>query len=228
MPWTLRDLMSEATTVAGLTDTHIMPSRVSHYVNLAIRDIANRLPAVEFERYATSSTSSGSPFYFLPADCERVLNLSFATGVPGSWGGQGIRQTNVWEIDEQSQGTQTGIPDRFASYGTWLELYPSPNSSYSLQLRYIARFSEITNTESVPSVDTRYHSAVLFKTTEYLGLRSGNPALANLMHDRYEAELTKQPSALNQRQQDKHFMAARLIVFPSGGASGANFAEDDD
>jgi hypothetical protein len=210
MPWTLRDVMSEATTLANLTDTQIMPSRVSHYVNLAIRDVANRLPAVEFERYAVSSTSSGSPFYFLPADCERLLNLSLTTGVTGE-GGQGIRQTNVWEVDAQSNGTQTGIPTMFVSYGTWLEFYPSPNSSYSLQLRYQARFSEITNTESVPSVDTRYHSAVFFKTTEYLGLRSGNVALANLMHDRYEAELTKQPSALNQRQQDKLGMSARLI-----------------
>lgn len=210
MPWTLRDLMSESTTIAGLVDTHIMPSRVSHYVNLAIRDVANRLPAVEFERYAFSSTSSGSPFYFLPTDCEKVINLSLATGVTGE-GGQGLRQTNVWEVDATSDGTQTGIPRMFASFGTWVEFYPSPNSAYSLQLRYLARYSEITNTESIPSVDTRYHSAVLYKTVEYLALRQNNAALANLHHDRYEAELNRQPSALAQRQHDKLGFSARLI-----------------
>lgn len=210
MSWTLRDLMSEATTTARLLPDEIHQSRVSFYVNLAQRDVANRVQQVEFERLAVSSTSSGDDKLFLPTDCERVLNLSFDTG-NAAVGGRGLRQCNVWELDAKSDGTFTGVPDRYLSYATWLELYPSPNSQYSLLLRYIARLSDITNLDSIPSVDTRYHQGVLFKTVEYLALRKGDPVMANVFSQRYERELDTQPSALEQQQMNRLGMAAKFI-----------------
>lgn len=210
MPWSLRDLMSEATTYAKLGSDEVQPSRVSFYVNLAQRDIANRIQQVEFERLAVSSTSSGDDKLFLPTDCERVLNLSFDTGNPAV-GGRGLRQMNLWELDAKSEGTFTGVPFGYLSYATWLELYPSPNSQYSLLLRYVARLSDMTNLVSVPSVETRYHQAVLFKTVEYLALRKNDPVMANVFRSRYEQELNDQPSALAQRQQNRLGLSARLV-----------------
>ena len=211
MTWTLSEIMSEATVTTRLNDDEILPSRVSGYVNLAIRDIANRIQQVEFERIAVSSTSSGDDKLFLPSDCERVLNLSFNTG-GAPVGGQGIRQANIWEIDAQSVGTQTGVPYGYLSYATWLQLYPSPNSQFSLLMRYVARLSDITNPDAIPSVDTRYHQAVVFKTVEYLSLmRRGDPIMANVFRERYERELNDQPSAAEQRQQNRLGLSARFI-----------------
>lgn len=210
MTWTLRDIMSEATTISRTLPEEINPSRVSFYVNLAQRDIANRIQQVEFERIAVSSTSSGDDKLFLPSDCERVLNLSFNTGSSNE-GGRGIRQTNLWEMDAQSDGTQTGVPDCYVSYATWLQLYPSPNSQYSLLMRYVARISDITGLTAIPSLDTRYHQAVLFKTVEYLALRKDNPIQANVFRQRYEQELNTQPSPLEQAQHNRLGMAARFI-----------------
>ncbi len=189
----------------------VTPGRVIFYVNLAQRDIANRIQPVETERLAVSSTSSGDDKLFLPTDCERVLNLSFDTANPAV-GGRGLRQMNLWELDAKSAGTATGVPAGYLSYATWLELYPSPNSQYSLLLRYVARVSDITNLTAVPSVDTRYHQAVLFKTVEYLSLRHGDAAMANVFRQRYEQELNDQPSALQQRQGNRLGMSARFIM----------------
>lgn len=208
MPWTLRDLMSVATTMARDTETH--PSRVSFFINQAQRDTANRVQQVEFERLAVSSTSSGDDKLFLPTDCERVLNLSFDTANPAV-GGRGLRQTNLWELDAKSDGTWTGVPDRYLSYATWLELHPSPNSQYSLLLRYIARLSDMTSLTAIPSVDTRYHQGVLFKAVEYLSLLKGDPVMANVFRSRYEQELNDQPNALEQRQMNRLGMSARFI-----------------
>lgn len=210
MAWTLRFLMSEATAMAGVAgDDAMAPSRVSFYVNQAVRDIANRVGQVEFERLATSSTSSGDDKLFLPTDCERVLNLSFDTGVSG-FGGRGIAQTNAWQLDAKSQGTATGVPDYYLSYATWLELYPSPNSNYSLLLRYVARVSDITNLDSIPSVDTRYHQAALFKTASYLAMRQRDLPSASAFDTLYENELSRQRSALAQRQFNRSGFGARV------------------
>lgn len=204
MSWTLRFLMSEATSVARTNE--LIPSQVSRYVNLAQRDVANRVQQLEFERLAVSSTSSGDDKMFLPTDCERVLSLSFDTG-----GYQRlIPQVYTDFIDNKSMGTATAKPQYYASYGTWVQFYPSPNSAYSLQMRYIARVSDITNLDSIPSLDTRYHQAVAFKTTEYVAERTGNGALADRMKLKYELELKDQYSVMAQRQLNRTGMGARV------------------
>lgn len=203
--------MSESTTAAKLSGTDIHPSRVSFYVNQAQRDVANRVQQVEFERLAASSTSSGDNKMFLPADCERVLNLSFDTGNAN----RNIRQKNIQDMDAQSWGTQAGTPEFYVSYATWLELYPSPNSQFSLQMRYVARLSDMTSLTAIPSVDTRYHQAVYFKTVDYLMARQGNP-LAAQFDAMYERELKSQPSAAEQRQLNRSGMGARVQLSSDG------------
>lgn len=210
MPWTLRDIMSEATTYAGLGPDTIHPSRVSFYVNQAQRDVANRVQQLEFERLAVSSTSSGDDKMYLPADCERVLALSFdtATGLRSRL----IVQGNIQQVDGKSWGTQTGVPELYLSYASWLQFYPSPNSSYSLLLRYMARISDITSLTAIPSVDTRYHQAVLFKTVEYLANRQGDFNKAAAMVTLFDRELADQPSVTEQRQLDRTGMAAAVLT----------------
>lgn len=206
MPWTLRDIMSVATAIAKLTPEDIMPSRASFFANQAQRDVANRIQQVEFERIAVSSTSSGDDKLFLPTDCERVLALSFDTG--GSY--RIIPQTSMDVLDSKSMGTATGVPAMYLSYATWVQMYPSPNSSYSLQLRYVARLSDITNLDAIPSVDTRYHQAVVFKAVEYLQHYKGNIEAAHAYRNLYEVELRNQPSATAQRQMNRAGLSARV------------------
>lgn len=199
MAWTLRFLVSEATHIAKCGPDDIQVSMASFYVNNAQRDVANRIQQLEFERIAVSSTSSGDDKVFLPTDCERVLNLSFGTGGPYRL----IPQVNVWDIDRKSMGSQTAMPQVYASYASWLELYPSPNSQYSLTLRYVARLSDITSLDAIPSVDTRYHQAILFKTVSLLAMRKPDLPLAAQMDTLYERELRMQPSVTAQRQLNK-------------------------
>lgn len=213
MPWTLRDLMSESTTIAKMSGTDIIPSRVSFYVNQAQRDIANRVEQLEFERLAVSSTSSGDDKFYLPADCERVLNLSVNTG----YGDRNLPQINMQQMDAQSWGTLTGTPTYYLSYASWLQLYPSPNSQYSLLMRYVARLSDITSLDAIPSVDTRYHQAVLFKTVEYLAMRKADVAGASAAKAFYENELNNQRSVTAQRQLNREGMHASVIAHAPRG-----------
>jgi len=208
--------MSEATTICRLSSDMIQPSMVSHYVNQAQRDVANRIQQVEFERLAVSSTSSGDDKLFIPTDCERVLNLSLDTG----FGQRVLDQRNVWDIDAQSSGTQTGTPNYYVSYATWLQLYPSPNSTLSLLMRYVARLSDMTTYSAIPSVDTRYHQAVLHGTVAMLAQRKGDEVQAQFARSLYERELQAQPSALEQMQRNRAGLHAMVqLTQPSTGAS---------
>jgi hypothetical protein len=207
MPWTLETLMSEATVISG-TSPEVAVSRVSHLVNQAQRDVASRLPHVEFEVVASSSMSSGNDKMYLPEDCETALALSYDTGASGV-GGRVIRQAAPWEFDAKSDGTASGVPTMYLSYATWLEFYPSPDSGYSCLLRYRKRASDITSLTAIPSVDTRYHQAVLLKTVEYLHLRKGEYDKVAAARALYEQELRQVPNLYAIRQQNRSGMGLR-------------------
>ena len=207
MAWTLQELMSEATAIAG-TPSGLAVSRISNLVNQAVRDVAVRLPHLEFEIIASSSMSSGNDKIYFPEDCEAVIALSFNTEVSGE-GGRVIRQAAPWELDAKSDGTEAGIPKMYVSYATWLELYPSPDSTYSILLRYKKRLSEITSLSALPSVDTRYHQAVLLKTVEYLHLRKGEYDKVAAARALYEQELRQVPNLYALRQQNRSGMGLR-------------------
>jgi hypothetical protein len=206
MPWTLEMLMSESTAITGATG---MPtSRVSHLVNQAIRDVAVRLPHAEFEVLASSSMSSGNDKLYLPEDYESGIVLSYDTGTSGV-GGRVIRQASAWEFDAKSDGTEAGVPTMYQSFATWLEFYPSPDSSYSCLLRYRKRISDITSLTALPSIDTRYHQAVLLKSVEYLHLHKGEYDKVAAARALYEQELRQVPNLYAQRQQNRAGMGLR-------------------
>ena len=222
--WTLRQILSESTRLAGI-DGSMEQSRVSQFANQAIQDIAVRTPMAEKETIAISSTSSGEPKFYLPADCDEVVTLSYLTAATGvgfdnsdalfwsergaAWnqaasdnGGWIIRQASPWEIDSVSEGTATGVPDRYLWYGSWLELYPSPNSAYSLQLRYYKRVSDLTNLDLTPSIATRFHYGVVLKTAELLA-QGGDTARAAYFANRYVSFMESMPDIQKQRLRDR-------------------------
>jgi len=207
MTWQLQDLLSEATTIAG-TPPGLPTSRVSQLANQAIRGIAARLPHPELEEVATGSTVTSSNEATLPSDCEAILCLSFDTDVAGV-GGRVIRQAAPWELDAVSDGTEQGIPRMYISWQTWLEFYPSPDSAYSLLLRYRKRVSDITSLTARASLDTRYDQAVLLKTVEYLHLRKGEYDKVALAREMYERELKQIPNWYAVRQQNRTGMGLR-------------------
>ncbi len=231
--WTLRYLMSESTAMAGEGAYALEPSRVSLLVNQAIQEVALTTPLAEKESLAITSTVSGEAKMYLPADCDEIVSLSFLTAATGVsfdnadalwwsqrgtvWdvsgsgnGGWVIRQAAPWEVDSQSEGTATGVPDRYLQYATWLELYPSPNSAYSLQLRYYARISDLTGLDSMPSIATHYHGAVRLKTAELLCERVGDTARAAYFANRYIAYMMTMPDIQKRRLRDRTGGSFRL------------------
>jgi hypothetical protein len=168
--WTLGDLMSRATTRIGRR-SDITLSDASFYVNMAYQEIAASEPSALMETLTVSSTTSGENRVELPADYMEMRTLSWYT--TGESSAQTLRRMSVEHIDAQGPGT-LGRPDRYALYNNWLELWPSPDSAYSLQMRYVAYPSDMTATTAVPSLATEWRPAVLYLAEALLHEHVGN------------------------------------------------------
>jgi hypothetical protein len=170
--WTLAEIASKATARIGRR-SDIALSEVSFWVNAAYQEVAQAAPSAMMETIAVSSTTSGENRLELPADCLQLMNLSWLTSGGGVASALTLRRTNLNRVDSTGF-TPIGKPAEYALFNNWVELWPSPNSAYSLQMRYLAYPSDMTATTAVPSLATEWRPAVLYLAEAFLHELVGN------------------------------------------------------
>lgn len=180
--WTLADLMSNATARIGRR-SDLAASTVSYWANVAYQEVAQAAPGALLETITVSSTTSGENRLELPTDCMEIINLSWLTTL-GTNSARTLRRIDVSRAD-QAGFDPIGKPTEYALFNNWLELWPSPDSSYSLQMRYYAYPSDMTLTTAVPSLATEWRPAVLYLMEAFLHEYVGNDMEAVYARTRY-------------------------------------------
>jgi hypothetical protein len=202
--WTLGDITSQATAALG-NRSDIALSITSFWANEAQRIVWDSMPHDLQEGIAVSSTTSGEDKISLPTDYQELLGLSNSSAIPPD----PLVQANI--ENAMSWDTTLGTPTHYLLYSNWLELRPSPDSAYSIELRYRKMLSEMTTLTSVPSVSTRFRYAVFLKTKELLARHAiRSPELATEALGEYLSYMQTTPSDRALRHREDHFMGVSL------------------
>lgn len=203
----LGNIISNATTLAG-GRRDWAASEVSYWANLAAQEIHGRVVHTTAEALAISSTTSGENRITLPTDFEAPISLSNLS-TDGVTGGRGLRIVSADWLDSQTT-VENGEPEAYALYSTWMELWPSPDSAYSLQLRYYAKPPTLVLSTDTPRFDERWHPGWLYKTAELLELSRGNPENAALLRNVYISYMDSQRDDRAQRQMAREGVGLRF------------------
>lgn len=192
---TLAQLMSHATRMANAPS--LTASLASEYVNLAYTMVAldAGVQHAPRETLAFASTSTDTTTIenrvALPTDCDYVID--FKIGIPNSWS-TATSRTTAWTPlrkqpapwgDSGERSDITGQPTVYAEFNTWLELRPSPNSIYSVQMRYARKLDEMTSSTSTPVLDNQWHWGIAVKAAELIAAQSQDSALEVRNAERY-------------------------------------------
>ena len=194
---TLAQIISTATTLnQGRTD--YTSSELSLFANLAYQEVATRIRYNGLEQVAISSTTSGGFRLPTPSDFAYPLGVSnLSMSGPSSY--RELRQQDAKWFDSQS--TALGTPVYFGLFGTWMELWPSPDSTYSLQLRYVTQPQTMVASTSTPGIEDRWHIAIAYKTAALLAA-ARNDEMGEAVHNaRYLGYMGSTPSDAAWRQQ---------------------------
>ena len=205
--YTLGEILSSATAAIGRR-ADIGLSDASRIANDAYFQVFYATRPEEGERIAVSSTTSGENKIELPSDFWEPISAaiiyrpswSTSSSVQSSY--LTMNLVSIAQIDGRNP-EPGGTPANLAFYNSWVELYPSPDSGYSFQLRYRAHPSDLTATSAVPSVSTPWRKAVELKTREGLAAFIGDgdaEAKASVDYLRFVATL-KTSDALRQSGQ---------------------------
>lgn len=202
--FTLGQLMSTATTRAGRR-SDISASDVSQMVNEAYFEVASAVEPALTERIAVSSTTSGENRIDLPTDFFELINFSLEWRTSWSTTDSTTSSTKTLNRISASQADAQGFypigePQSYVLFSNWAELWPSPNSAYSLQVRYRSMVTDMIALSDVPSVATPYRVGILYKTMEKVHQHTGNYAAASAMNATYLDYMARQKSDEYRRQ----------------------------
>ncbi len=205
--WTLGTIVSRATAALG-NRTDISLSDGSFWCNVGQENVWDAMPHDLQEKLAVSSTTSGENRITLPSDFKELLNIRLSS----SSGSQDVLQLiNPDDIDSNSNATRLGIPVEYMPYADFLELRPSPDSAYSIQIRYRAQLGTLVSESDRLSVATRFGEAVFLKTTQLLAdnaVRDFNSGAA--FGDRFVRFMLQTVPDRALRQRERHDMGVSL------------------
>lgn len=223
--WTLGQLMSQATTRIGRR-SDIPPSTVSFWANQAIEDVALEAPQSSLESITAFSTVSGTSRYSLPANMYELLSLSYTSQAQVSSSALTLRRMDERNADAM-YGGNGAQPTHFVMYANWCELWPSPNSAYSMQFRSRLYPSELTLTSATPSLDTEWRPLALLRLEQYLHEHLGNDDSAAVAAARFLQRVSTLKDSIAKRQSPRDMRASLGIVGRRSRRLGSSWPSHD-
>lgn len=178
-------------------------SECSKWANIALTEVSTRVQMTPLQGIAVSSTTSGENRISLPTDFDYPINLTLSDNSAGPVGSPiPLMEREPGWIDSTTSGV--GVPKWYTLYSSWIELAPSPDSAYSIQLRYGAKIRALVASTDTPNLGERYHYAVALKTAEYLAAARNDVEQEAINRARYLSYMGSTPSdmAYKQRAQD--------------------------
>lgn len=211
-------MISRATTLAG-GRLDWDASDASFYVNEAAGYVARTMGIQHRSLESSYATTIGSGVsqMVLPSDYNYAISLSIGSTVPASgstqWRVLGKRDIGWADTFAGRYDSTTGKPEGYVEFGVRaFEIVPSPNSSYSLVLRYQRQIEEVTSSTATTSLNDQWHWAVVLKAGELLAMSRGDYELEQLSRSRYiDYMSTMMPD------QDKKWMDERGAFQPRSG-----------
>lgn len=219
---------SLATTLAGgRSDWQL--SEASAWANFALEQVSEAAGAHHKSRegLAISSTTSGGNRIAPPTDYCYPLAVTVLVGSNSTntvsrttYEQPLIQRDSAWVDAQPYQGQQGGVPIAYIPFSTWFELYPSPNSAYSVMLRYGANHPTLINSTDTPDLNQRFHQAWVYKTNELLEASRGNLDGEAVARNRYLSymgtlETDKALMQHDRRSQTVQFGGPRFSGAPS-------------
>lgn len=201
---TLGQVLSHSTNFCGRSD--IVTSNASFYANLALEEVYTAVFHKPMEAFAVSSTTSGENRLALPTDYDYLIEAPVISNVSNY--PYPLVPASPMEFD--SLCSATGIPTRYMTYGNELELWPMPDSAYSLQMRYGSKHRTLVESVETCLLDEKWHAGWMWKTASLVCASKNNYEGMQLADQSYMNYMTSRPSDRQKTQTIKQGMSLRV------------------
>ena len=133
-----------------------LQSRPPEFITLAEARMNRERETRSQEKRATSALVADDPYVTLPTDVRRIRHVRLNTNPRTILG---FYTPTAVDIERPSTGT--GKPKMYSVVGEELYLRPTPDSTYELEIDYIANISALSDSNTSNTILTRYPDVYL-------------------------------------------------------------------
>jgi hypothetical protein len=144
-----------------------LSARVPEFIALTEGQMSRKLWSLEGEKRATSNTTAGDAFVSLPTDLRYIRAAKLQTDPTR------VLTPVSHDFGRRYYSTAANSkPHNYAVIGQAIELFPTPDAAYTIELTYIEGVPELSDTNTSNLILNRYPDAylhgALFNAHEYL------------------------------------------------------------
>jgi hypothetical protein len=124
--------------------------------------------------------------YDLPTDFMRVYSLMYTPTAADSYA-----LTEVSQGDLDALPVSSGVPTHYAITNDEINLWPTPDSAYTLRLRYYAKPATLVNAGDTPQIPGTYHHLLVSYTLWHCYERENDYNSAVYHKGRFDEDIMK-------------------------------------
>lgn len=146
-------------------------SDTDEMLNRMYRQLAMSFRFYELDQTDTSiTTSDGTASYNVPTGARVIISIK----ITGDTEYILDPETIEWYEDQDTTSDNKGVPEKFVRYGSNLLLWPTPDDSYSLRVRYRKLPAELSQDSDEPVYPEDWHEVIILLSTSRLAFRFGD------------------------------------------------------
>lgn len=165
-------------------DPVVYSSRVNNWLNDGQSQIARQVNYYMSEALELETTASGTTTFPLPDDFARERSVSY-TDRAGE-----LEAVYLRDLD-RSNPTSSGLPRFYAIDGQTIHLFPTPDNTYVLRLRYWKMPMTLVNDTDTPSLPEDYHNLLWFYAVAEAFAADDDPSTAQYWTQRFNTGLSE-------------------------------------
>jgi hypothetical protein len=147
------------TTVASFLDREDLTSVITSFISLCEADLNRNIRHWRLEKRSTAQLDT--QYSALPADFNEAIRLSITSNDTRSL--YLVGQGDMSERRQKSQNTQ-GIPEVYTFTDGNIEVFPTPDATYDLEMVYYSRLPYLSGTNTANWILTYHPDAYLYGT----------------------------------------------------------------
>lgn len=169
---------------------------LGEYVNYGYKDLASRYSYHQTRKRCTFVTVNGQDKYQLPLDLASVLRLKDNTH-----GGKVIKAGDR-AVATKSIYAANYWPKQYVRYRNYVQLLPTPDGEYVIEVYYIAIPATLTLETDAPVLPETWHVGIIMRARWYYFMERGDTAQQTAALNNYNIWLSDKPSEIEEESVD--------------------------
>lgn len=170
----LTQLRSHVRSLTGIQSTAIISDAdIDLFINEAYQEINREADWPFLRAQTTITTSSNQGTYSLPAGVADNSLASVAV-LSNDVNRRQLRPRSRYSTDDSSGPYIIGRPLEYSVWNGVMELYPTPDVSETITLRYFSEPANLSSGTDVPIFDAKFHSLVAYGASVRVLIREGD------------------------------------------------------